>query len=60
MERQVWLAERWAAPVAACDTEAATYGDEEYSPGHAAGLGWPGAASDPARSDRAGCAMRDG
>ncbi len=30
MERQVWLAERRAALVAAYDAEAATYGDEEY------------------------------
>src|SRR5215470_15881440 len=30
MERQVWLAERRAALVAAWDAEAATYGDEEY------------------------------
>jgi hypothetical protein len=29
MERQVWLAERWTAPVAAYDSEAATSGDEE-------------------------------
>jgi len=28
MERQVWLAERRAALVAAYDAEAATYGDE--------------------------------
>ena len=30
MERQVWLAERRAALVAAWDAEAASYGDEEY------------------------------
>ena len=59
MERQVWLAERWTAPVAAYDTEAATSGDEEY-PRTCSGTGWPSAASDPARWDRAGCAVRHG
>ena len=32
MERQVWLADRRAALVAAYDAEAATYGDAEYPP----------------------------
>jgi hypothetical protein len=60
VERQVWLAERRAALVAGYDAEAATYGDEEYPLGRAAGMGGPGAASDRARCDGAGWAVRDG
>ena len=58
VERQVWLAERRAALVAGYDAEAATYGDEEYPLGRAGGMGGPGAASDRARCDGAGCAVR--
>ena len=50
----MWLAERRAALVSGYDAEAATYGDEEYPLGRAAGMGGPGAAS-----DRAGATVLD-
>jgi len=41
MDRQVWLAGRWAAVVARYDAGAAAYGDDEY-PWEMRGNGWPG------------------